>query len=553
MNRFACTNVCFGTTSKDPMKTALASLFVSMVALAQPFKNDVKNAVRFVDDAERAASQSPAPCPAAMADALDEIADTISALKRVAKPVEAEAMKQRLIQLASTSPTLGCRATVAQHLTKAIASLEEARVKMVRATTPVAPPIPPQPTAAVSALVIEEKVMFEKDFAAKLSVPEMSFTNMEGSAFSVGVRFRSLNGQFGEWTRTQEWSVPNQAYVWKNGFTHYFRYSSLIPVNSSNGQFVAQVVIFDSNSRILTTRETNFSARFAQSGPPVVIPNPPVVVLPAGPPARRECGIQNDPGCTMSRDGQWPMDATSFNGFMQALRANQNEILRVQMTENALAKSYITALQLGPILDSFQNEIFRIQVAQLAAGHVVNPQHALGLSVKFSNSIYQAQFTQLMTAQPVGTPSGNREHHGNGDHRDDRDTRDNRPPIPVGPPVYQGIIDCGTGPDAACQMRRGAFVPMDAQTFGSIWAALNANSNGFVQAQNVKEMTAQNGVTAAQLGKFMSLFDNQFTKLDIAKSLAPRVVNPQAAYGLAQQFDNDFIGQDFIKLMSAQR
>ena len=40
----------------------------------------------------------------------------------------------------------------------------------------------------------------------------------------------------------------------------------------------------------------------------------------------RDCGLPGDPGCVISRNGGWAMDAQTFHGFLRALKANPNEI-----------------------------------------------------------------------------------------------------------------------------------------------------------------------------------------------------------------------------------
>jgi hypothetical protein len=71
--------------------------------------------------------------------------------------------------------------------------------------------------------------------------------------------------------------------------------------------------------------------------------------------AFRDCGTGNDPGCTMTRRGHLPMDADEFQGLLQALRSNVNELERQDMIKSALGDSFVTAKQLGKLLDLFQN------------------------------------------------------------------------------------------------------------------------------------------------------------------------------------------------------
>lgn len=114
----------------------------------------------------------------------------------------------------------------------------------------------------------------------------------------------------------------------------------------------------------------------------------------------RNCGtVTNDPGCTQRRDGQLPMDATTFNGVMQSLKGVSNELTREEMAEKMFKRNYLTALQFGKVLDLFQNELTRLDVAKQAAPHVVNPQHALGFSSKWKNSLTADEYVEVMSGQ----------------------------------------------------------------------------------------------------------------------------------------------------------
>ncbi|MCP3139065.1 DUF4476 domain-containing protein [Pyxidicoccus xibeiensis] len=119
----------------------------------------------------------------------------------------------------------------------------------------------------------------------------------------------------------------------------------------------------------------------------------------ASEPAFRDCGTGEDPGCTLRRDGQLAMDAETFRGVLQALKSTGNEITREEMAEKMFKRNYLTAKQFGLVLDLFNNEITRLDVAKTAAPHVVNPQHSLGFASKWNNSISGDEYVELMTAQ----------------------------------------------------------------------------------------------------------------------------------------------------------
>ncbi|WP_223644076.1 DUF4476 domain-containing protein [Corallococcus sp. EGB] len=111
----------------------------------------------------------------------------------------------------------------------------------------------------------------------------------------------------------------------------------------------------------------------------------------------RDCGTRGDEGCLMRRDGQYPMDASTWSGFYQSLKSERNEIVRQEKAEKMLKRVYLTAMQFGMVLDLFNNEITRLEVAKEAAPHVVDPQHALGFSSKWKNSISGSEYTDIIT------------------------------------------------------------------------------------------------------------------------------------------------------------
>ncbi len=141
----------------------------------------------------------------------------------------------------------------------------------------------------------------------------------------------------------------------------------------------------------------------AMNGPPPPNPNRPPPPPPGQFPPQaqqRDCGTgPQDPGCMMRRNGRWAMDVNSWGGLYASLRATQNELTRQSMVESAIGDQGLTAMQLGLLMDLFQSEILRMDVAKFCAGRVVNPQHAYGLSTKFRNSIYADDFVQMMAQQ----------------------------------------------------------------------------------------------------------------------------------------------------------
>jgi hypothetical protein len=105
----------------------------------------------------------------------------------------------------------------------------------------------------------------------------------------------------------------------------------------------------------------------------------------------RDCGTGQDPGCTADA-----MDAVAFRGLVSSLTANSNEYTKLDLLRNAVGSQRVTAAQLGPVLDQFQNEYLKLDAAKAVVPRLVDPSHALGHASKFRNSFIAADFSKLL-------------------------------------------------------------------------------------------------------------------------------------------------------------
>lgn len=133
--------------------------------------------------------------------------------------------------------------------------------------------------------------------------------------------------------------------------------------------------------------------------PPVPVPQPVPVPVPVAPPPSRNCGTGEDPGCNLNWAGHYAMDRDVFAGFVSSLKGNNSEFNRLDMAKDVLGNTFVTAKQLGVLMDLFNSEFNRLELVKHAAGKLINPQHALGLANKFNSSFNQKEFTRLMTEQ----------------------------------------------------------------------------------------------------------------------------------------------------------
>lgn len=542
--------------------TALVAL--PSAALAQQYKKPLKDAARALDDAEAKASRTGGRCRAALSDPLDNAADKVRDLRQDdnLRGQELARVRSEVASYASSASFSGCPWTVLEDLERALEKLEEARVALWTERRdrfdddddgrpgrgPGNQGGRQSAFAQLAALKVQTNATYDGERAVRLSVPELRLANLQGRTFYLGVRYRSYEGQWNDWVTTAAWTVPSDPFVWKNAFNHFFRYSTLAEDDFSQGRFVARVSVFDGNGAELAFREVTFRVAVPQLPPAPVLP-PPMMPPPVQPPpvVQRDCGTGADVGCVIARDGQYAMDAATWNGFLTAVRTNPSEVQRQRICDATLQRSYLTAFQLGMLLDLFQSEVTRLAVARAAAPRVTNPQHALGFASKWQSSVLSAQYTQLMSAQlpgqppgpPVGLPPGRMPPPG-------------AVPPPPPPPPQAGYRDCGTGNDPGCTMARNGQFAMDATTFQGFLVSLRANPNELVREDVAKTVLRSSYLTALQLSAVLDLFNNELNRLDVARHAAPRVVNPQHALGLAAKFNNSFNSQEFVQVMTQQ-
>lgn len=533
----------------------LLGLALSSVAMAQSYKKLANQAAEALEDAESKARRAGGPCRAAVVSAIDAATDHVYDLRKGGRGRDVQAVKFELSTIASNASMSGCPAVVLENVQRALELVEEVRVNQWsehrgRRGDDEDEPQPrphqaPQGFVQLAPLVVQPNDRFENEPAVRVSVPELRLTGMQGQQFYLGARFRSYEGEWSDWVTTQQWSVPSDPFIWKNAFNHYFRASTLAQDDFSDGRFVARVSVFDaSTGQELASREATFKTRLPQLPPA----SPPPLEPPSGPPGQpeRDCGTGPDVGCSLSRAGQWPMDGVTFNNALQNLRGTPNEALRLQVCQAVFQRSTVTAIQFGMVLDMFENDLLRMSAAQVGVGRVVNPQHALGYGSKWANPAMQAQYTAIVSAQ-MQVLGGN------------------TVPPPVGggyvpPPPSPGPgsvppmqrRDCGTGSDPGCTMVRNGAWAMDGMAFQGVVAALRANPNELLRRDMVATVFESNAVTAIQLGILLDQFNNELTRLEVAKLAAEHVVNPLHALGLASKFRNGLLARDFTQVMASQ-
>lgn len=563
------------------------------LASAQGWNRPLSNAADAVEDAYDRTQRSNGRCRSQIGAPLDGLVDRIDALRKAPDHQVLGQIRFELATLGQQAPFAACPIGVTEDLQRALDALEDARISVWndpnrrgggnRRDNRRGNPGPGNGSQSqfvqLSPIRVTADVPFQNERAVQLTLPSARFEFMQGQGFYIATRFRSFEGEWSDWVTTQVWTVPTSPFVWQNAYNHVLRYPTLAEEDFSNGRFIAHIAVFSAQGQELAFREVSFRINLPNQ---VIVPQPPAVV-------QRNCGTgPNDPGCMMVRDGQFAMEAATYQGFLASLRANRSEMLRLQMASNMLAANYLTAAQLDPMLDLFASEMMRLDFAQRAAPRVVNPQHAIGLSVKFRSSMMQTGYTQVMAQQPPGVlwqpgmvgPGGvviqpgvvmqpgvivqpGVPQPGVVVQVPGMTVQLNDPSMPPRPAVVQPAVvqpmpavvvrDCGTGPnDPGCGLSRNGFVAMDAQVFSGFVTSLRSVMNEITREDMFEKMIARNGMTAMQLSQVLDLFNNEITRLDIAKTAATHVVNPQHALGLSTKFNNSFSAEEFVEVYSGQ-
>ncbi|MGV3623397.1 MAG: hypothetical protein ACO1OB_21435 [Archangium sp.] len=507
----------------------LAACTLAPLAAHAQNRKPLRQAEDAVNEALKAAQRSGPGCRSTMQSRLESLARDVRSLGNDADFMDVQRVERAVANAAASAGFASCPDGVMNALYRADDALNDVRTSRWDNNNRPGRDDDDERSrfGEMKQLQVQANVQFDGESAVRVSVPELTLRNMRGQNFYLGARFKSLQGNWSEWTTTQTWSVPSDPFVWRNAFTHYFLGSTLAEDDFANGRFIAQVSVFDARGRAVVTREVQFRANLPQLPPPGPGPGFPP------PMAQRECGTGPDVGCTMTRDGRLPMDGTTFQGFMGSMQSNPNELMRQDIANTMFKTQYVTALQYGLVLDLFRNEITRMDIAKMGGRKLVNPQHALAYAAKFNNSIYQRDFTQFISQQ--------------------LNQQQPLPPPPPGGPGYQ-VRDCGTGPnDPGCSMQRNGRWAMDAPTWSNIYTALRTQQNEYMRRDMINQLTGNQMMTAMQLGLLMDLLDNEYMRRDFANAAAPRVVNPMHALSLSSKFSNSYFQRDFVTLMSQQK
>lgn len=376
--------------------------FLPGLALANSYRESIDDAAESVEDASNALRRANPSCKV-IVPSLSRAVDDIDSIRRGTTEHRMSEVQSFVNSLQTMSAQAGCPPKVVERISRAMAALNTAH-SLLDATDDrrdrkhhhrddddddAAPP--PPPGRSIEAALGELRVVYGErvngEPGVRVDVPSASLRGIGRTPFYFGGRLRAQGGEWSEWVTSPQYTAPQDPYVWNNVYSQFF--PARLLRSATGARLVARLSIFDANRNELAFKETVIDLVGGPSAPP--LPPPPVVA--------RDCGTGDDSGCTMQREGRWPMDRDTFNGFLGSLRATPSDLVRAEMCKAVLANNFLTAKQLGMVLELFNSDLIRLDAAKLAARHTVDPLHALGLTSKFRSSMLQADFARLMSEQ----------------------------------------------------------------------------------------------------------------------------------------------------------
>lgn len=390
------------------MRTHLTALLVltSAGAFAQPARPKLDDAVALLDAASIKARRSAGDCRTAVYEPLVDLADRLEGQRGAIRVRWLARLNDELSELQSSAAWSQCPDEVLSGLSRASDLLEDVRFDRFAdrqrgddEDNAVARLMPLQ--------VVENDRTTGNQPAVRVGLPQLTLRGLKGQTFQLGVRVRSVHGPWSDFEATPKWSVPADPFTWKNAFTHFLPHANLAARNAADGRFIVRVSVLDGQGRELGFREARFTVALpaAVAVAPMPVPPPPPGALPAVMPMR-DCGTGADLGCTMTREGAFPVERAGFMAIIDTLKRERNEGTRARGAAPTVGAAYLTAAQFTAVLDLFAKPELRLDVAGALAPRVVNLQDAQTYSSRFTSPEHRARYAEVLRAvlNPNATP-----------------------------------------------------------------------------------------------------------------------------------------------------
>lgn len=126
-------------------------------------------------------------------------------------------------------------------------------------------------------------------------------------------------------------------------------------------------------------------------------------------------------------------------------------------------------------------------------------------------------------------------------------------PRPRPQPTPPAPRDCGTGrDDPGCEEKRDGVLPLAADEYAAMMKVLRAEKVEQRRRDQALTLTRNARLTARQFGAILDLFKVEQNRLFVARSLAPKVVNPRAAVEFATGFKVSHNRNAYLEVVTAQ-
>jgi hypothetical protein len=393
---------------------AAVLFFISTSAWAEgSIRKNLAAAADRLEEALERNQRSSRECRRNVDAGLYQLVDALDALRPSDDPAKFDTVASQLAGNLNMAKLSGCPEEVTRELTRGLGELTDAQDAVRRRRGPPPPPGAPPPPPAQPGVVFGPPDISEAGGPGPvIAIPTVTITGFQNSSVYLAWHWKAENGQWSQWESLPAVAVNSYQFVWNNPYRQVLDYGVLRQVDTG-GRFVVHAGVFDMNGREIQGVDLPFTAHYPGSSPPPGGPPPGRVVFqpvrgnpppPPPPPGQavmaRDCGTGlDDPGCSMTRGGDLPMDRVTFEGFVQGLRANLSESSRGSMVRDTMRARFITSRQLGAMMDLFIGENNRLDAARFSASHVVDPNNALGFATKFNSASRQREYSQLISAQ----------------------------------------------------------------------------------------------------------------------------------------------------------
>ena len=127
------------------------------------------------------------------------------------------------------------------------------------------------------------------------------------------------------------------------------------------------------------------------------------------------------------------------------------------------------------------------------------------------------------------------------------------PAAPAPAPAPAAGRDCGTGrDDPGCNTPLKGVLPMLVDRYKPGMAALTSEPNELMRQDMLGSTIGKNTLTARQFKAFLALFENELTRLEVAKKYAPKVVDPDRALDAGATFSNNLVKKEYLALFGGK-